>query len=149
MSRQTRQSAILSIIASQEIETQDELVTELRRKGYEITQATISRDIKELGLIKTLTSDNKYKYVTKQFVDAGLSGKLLSVVRETVISVVTAENLVVVKTVGDSAGVVAGAIEQLSIGEVLGILADKNTILIVCETSRDAMTVKEKVNRLL
>lgn len=149
MSRTTRQSAILGIISSKDIETQEELVSELRNQGYDITQATISRDIKELGLIKTLTSDNRYKYVTKQTMDVKLSGKLRNVVRETVISVVTAENLVVVKTIGDSASVVSGAIEQLALSEILGILSDKSTILIVCSTVRDAAVVKQKVNELL
>lgn len=149
MSRTSRQSTILSIIASKDIETQDELVAELRHAGFDITQATISRDIKELGLIKTLTSDNKYKYVTKQAIDVKLSGKLMNVVREAIISVVTAENLVVVKTISDSASAVSGAIEQLALSEVIGVLADKSTILIVCANSVNAQRVKQKINELL
>lgn len=149
MSRTSRQSQILSIITDKDIETQDELVTELRKAGLEVTQATISRDIKELGLIKTLTSDNRYKYVTKQTIDTKLSGKLLNVVREAVISVVTAENMVVVKTISDSAPAVSGAIEQLSLSEAVGILADRHTVLIVCANARDASTVKQKITALL
>ena len=149
MSRTLRQSTILSIITSKDIETQDELVAELRRAGFDITQATISRDIKELGLIKTLSSDNKYKYVTKQAIDPKLSGKLLNVVREAVINVVTAENLVVVKTISDSASAVSGAIEQLAFNEVIGVLADKSTILIVCSNTVSAERVKQKINELL
>ena len=103
MSRASRQSKILSIISSRDIETQDELVSELNYAGYNVTQATISRDIKELGLVKTLTANQKYKYVTKQKIDSSLSGKLLNIVRETVISVITANNLVVIKTLADSA----------------------------------------------
>lgn len=149
MSRTSRQSQILSIITDKDIETQDELVTELRKAGLEVTQATISRDIKELGLIKTLTSNNRYKYVTKQTIDTKLSGKLLNVVREAVISVVTAENMVVVKTISDSAPAVSGAIEQLSLSEAVGILADRHTVLIVCANARDASTVKQKITALL
>ncbi len=149
MSRKSRQSAILSIIASKNIETQDELVAELRREGFEITQATISRDIKELGLIKTLTADNKYKYVTKQAMDAKLSGKLLSVVQEAIISVVTAENLVVVRTIENSASVVAGALEQMAMSETLGVVADKSTVLVVCASARDAVSVQRKINGVL
>ncbi|MCH5156932.1 MAG: arginine repressor [Clostridiales bacterium] len=148
MSRTSRQSEILNIITTKDIETQDELVSELRTAGFDITQATISRDIKELGLIKTLTSDNKYKYVTKQTMDTKLSGKLLNVVREAVISVVTAENMVVVKTISDSAPAVSGAIEQLTLSEAVGILADRHTVLIVCASSRDALTVKQKISEL-
>ena len=149
MSRTSRQSQILSIITSKDIETQDELVSELRMAGFEVTQATISRDIKELGLIKTLTSENRYKYVTKHTIDTKLSGKLLNVVREAVISVVTAENMVVVKTISDSAPAVAGAIEQLSLSEAVGILADRNTVLVISTSTRDAATVKQRIATLL
>ena len=146
MSRSNRQSKILSIIASRDIETQDELVAELRSAGFDITQATISRDIKELGLIKTLTDDNKYKYVTKHTIDAKVPVKLMNVVREAVVSVITAQNLVVVKTISDSAQAVAGAIEQLSIQEAVGILADRSCVLVVCATADDAEIVKGKIN---
>ncbi|MCH5151189.1 MAG: arginine repressor [Clostridiales bacterium] len=149
MSRTSRQSEILSIISSKNIETQDELVAELRLAGFSITQATISRDIKELGLIKTLTADNKYKYVTKQTIDAKLSGKLMTVVREAVISVVTAENLVVIKTISDSASAVSSALEQLTLSEAVGIFSDRSAVLVVCSNARDAETVKRKINELL
>lgn len=148
MSRSARQSKILSIIASRDIETQDELVNELRHAGFAITQATISRDIKELGLIKTLTSDNKYKYVTKNTIDTKVPAKLMNVVREAVISVVAAENLVVVKTVNGSAHAVSEAIEQLSLHEVVGILADRNCVLIVCPNSHDSVAVRSKIDEL-
>lgn len=149
MSRSSRQSEILNIITAKDIETQDELVAELRYAGFEVTQATISRDIKELGLIKTLTADNKYKYVTKQTIDVKLSSKLMNVVREAVISITTAENLVVVKTIGDSASAVSGALEQLSLQQIVGMLADRSTILIVCASVRDAELVKAKILELL
>lgn len=149
MSRASRQSKILSIISAQDIETQDELVVSLQRAGYNVTQATISRDIKELGLIKTLTASGTYKYVTKQRVDSNLSGKLLNIVRETVISVVTANNLCVVKTMTDNASAVSGAIEQLGFDEVVGIVADRSTILIVCNSAKDAGGLSQEINRLL
>lgn len=149
MSRASRQSKILSIIGSRDIETQDELVSSLQKSGYNVTQATISRDIKELGLIKTLTASGKYKYVTKQKVDSNLSGKLLNIVRETVISVVTANNLCVVKTMTDNASAVSGAIEQLGFDEVVGIVADRSTILIVCNSAKDAGSLSQEIHRLL
>lgn len=149
MSRAIRQSRILSIISQYDIETQDELVKRLKDDGFAVTQATISRDIKELGLIKTQTSDNRYKYSTKQTMDVKLSGKLLNVVREAVISVVTAENMVVVKTLNDSASAVAGAFEQLALSEAVGILADRSTILIVCASPRDSEKVHQKINQIL
>ncbi len=149
MSRASRQSKILSIISSRDIETQDELVSELNYAGYNVTQATISRDIKELGLVKTLTANQKYKYVTKQKIDSSLSGKLLNIVRETVISVITANNLVVIKTLADSASAVSGALEQLGLSEVVGMVADRSTVLAVCSTSRNAEIFTQEINRLL
>ena len=146
MSRSARQSKILSIISARDIETQDELVGELRAAGFAITQATISRDIKELGLIKTLTADGKYKYVTKNTIDAKVPVKLMNVVREAVISIVAAGNLVVVKTISDSAHAVSAAFEQMSIPEAVGILADKSTVLIVCANLEDAETVNYKIS---
>lgn len=149
MSRSARQSKILSIISQRNIETQDELVDALRSSGFDVTQATISRDIKELGLLKTQDANGRYKYVTQQRVEVKLSGKLMTVLREAVISVVTAENLVVVKTIADSASAVSGAIEQLSLNKVLGILADKNTVLIVTPSKSDAEKSAQKINELI
>ena len=147
MSRATRQSKILSIISARDIETQEELVNELNYAGFNVTQATVSRDIKELGLLKTLTSDGKYKYVTKQKVDSNLSGKLLNIV--TVISVLPANNIVVVKTLHDSASAVSGALEQLALSEVIGMVADRSTILIVCINSKNAELLTQEINALL
>lgn len=149
MSRSARQSKILDIISQRDVETQDELVNALRRDGFDVTQATVSRDIKELGLIKTQDASGHYKYVTQQRVEVKLSGKLMTVLREAVITVVTAENLVVVKTIADSAQAVSGAIEQLSIDNVLGILADKNTVLIISPNGRDAERIAQRINQLI
>lgn len=149
MSRSARQSKILSIIASNEIETQEDLVSQLRYEGYDVTQATISRDIKELGLIKTLTPSNTYKYSTKQSLDVKLSGKLMSLVREAVLNVVTAENIVVVKTLNESAQAVHSALEQLSFAEVVGSIADRNTIIIVSGNANTAQVLAKKIEMLL
>lgn len=149
MSRTSRQSHILQIITENDIETQEELVEALSLAGYQATQATISRDIKELGLIKTLTPQNTYKYVTKQAVDARISSKLMNVLREAVISIVVAQNLVVVKVIDDSASVVSNALEQLSMPQVVGMVADRNTILVICVNDLNAVEVSSKIQSLL
>lgn len=149
MSRTSRQSHILQIITENDIETQDELVEALSLAGYQTTQATISRDIKELGLIKTQTPQNTYKYVTKQAVDARISSKLMNVLREAVISIVVAQNLVVVKVIDDSASVVSNALEQLSMPQVVGMVADRNTILVICVNDLNAVEVSSKIQSLL
>lgn len=149
MSRSSRQSKILDIISRRNVETQDELVDALRSDGFEVTQATVSRDIKELGLIKTQDADGNYKYVTQQRVEVKISGKLMTILKEAVVSVVTAENLVVIKTIPDSASTVSGAVEQLGLDKILGIFADKSSVLIVCPRASDADTVAFKINQLI
>ena len=103
MTRSARQSKILSLIGANAIDTQEELCNLLRNDGFVVTQATVSRDIKELGLIKVQTADGSYRYATKREVGVLPEGRLLNVFRDAVVSVVAAENLIVVKTVGDSA----------------------------------------------
>ncbi len=149
MTRASRQSKIINIITSRDIETQDELVQELNYAGYNVTQATISRDIKELGLIKTLTSSGRYKYVTKQKADGSLSVKLLNIMRETVISVVTANNLTVIKTIVNAGSTVSTAIEQLNLAEVVGVVSDRGTVLVVCGDNREAEAFAQEINKLL
>ena len=149
MSRSERQSKILSLIATNDVNTQEELVFLLRQEGYKVTQATVSRDIKELGLVKTQTTNGAYRYATKQTVDVRVSNKLLNVVREAILSVVTANNMVVVKTISDSASAVSSALEQILAPDIVGIVADRNTILIICMTDLQATIVATKVKHLV
>lgn len=149
MSRSARQSRILDIIYQKSIETQEELVVALRNSGFDVTQATVSRDIKELGLLKSQDSNGKYRYVTPHRVEARLSNKLMTVLREAVVSILAAGNLVVAKTIADSAHAVASAIEQLALDNILGILADKNTVLIITPDAGVAEEVTQKLNDLL
>lgn len=147
MSRSARQSKILDLIVQRNIETQEELVAALRDDGFDVTQATVSRDVKELGLVKTQDSYGRYCYAAQPKAEK-LSGKLLTVLREAIISVVTAENLAVVRTIANGASAVASAVEQLSLG-VLGILAYNDTVLIVTATAKDAAVVAQKINQLI
>ena len=149
MSRSTRQTKILSLISCFDIDTQEELVDRLKNDGYEVTQATVSRDIKDLGLVKTLSTNGKYKYVTRQAVDNNISSRLLNVFRESVVSIVNAQNLLVIKTIGENASSVATTIKNYAFEEVLGVLSDKNTVLIVCADKENAEVLSDKINRLL
>ena len=104
MARSVRQSKILELISTREIETQDELVECLRNANFDITQATISRDIKELGLIKILSAETgKYKYSLVDSGEQAISNKYISIFKEAVISIKPAQNLVVLKTIPSSA----------------------------------------------
>ena len=117
MARSVRQSKILDLITYNEIETQEELVAKLRALNFDITQATISRDIKELGLIKILSAEtNKYKYAIVDSTEQQASNKYLLLFKESVISVKVAQNLVVIKTLKGMASSVCGLIDKLNIG---------------------------------
>ncbi len=149
MSRNTRQTQILSIIAQKDIETQEELVAELKLAGFTVTQATISRDIKELNLIKTPTATNKYKYVTRMKMDNNASVKCINLLKDTVVSIVVANNLIVAKTMHNSATTVSGIIDQLAIDGVLGVVGSGDSILIVTPDNKAAEFVAGKLNDLL
>ena len=148
-SKKERQDLIIKLISENPVETQGQLTSCLIENGFDVTQATVSRDIKELGLVKSLGANGAYRYTTKQTIESTISTKLLNVVREAILSVVTAGNLVVVKTIGDGASAVSSAIEQILGADVVGMVADRNTILIVCMTEFQANNVANKVNKLL
>ena len=149
MSRSTRQSKILDIISKKEIETQEDLVRELMNNGFNVTQATISRDIKELGLIKTLSENNNYKYTTVKSQDIKISNKFLNVYREAVLTIIVANNMVVVKTLSGSANAVAMVIDQLNFPEKLGTIAGDDTLIVIAQNNSDAEILYEKLSRIV
>ena len=149
MARNSRQSKILEIISTKDIETQDDLVNALREANFDVTQATISRDIKELGLIKILSDNKTYKYAIVGSNVQGLSNKYLSIFKECIISVKNAMNLVVVKVLKGTAGMVSSLIDQLSILQVLGCTYGDDTIMVITNDVEDAFYVKDKLNELL
>ena len=149
MARNSRQSKILELISTQEIETQEELVSALRDAEFDVTQATISRDIKELGLIKILTDSKKYKYAVVNSSVQTLSNKCLNIFKECVISIKSAMNLTIVKVIKGTAGMVCGLIEQLSLAQILGCTYGDDTVLIVTNDQEDAYFVKDKLNTML
>ena len=149
MARNSRQSKILELISLKEIETQEELVSSLKDANFDVTQATISRDIKELGLIKILTDSKKYKYAVVSSTTQALSNKCLNIFKECVISVKSAMNLTIVKVIKGTAGMVSGLIDQLSISQILGCTYGDDTVLIVTTDQEDAYFVRDKLNSLL
>jgi len=149
MARNSRQSKILELISLQEIETQEELVSALRDAEFDVTQATISRDIKELGLIKILTDSKKYKYAVVSSTTQALSNKCLNIFKECIISVKSASNLTIVKAIKGTAGMVSNLIDQLSLSQILGCTYGDDTVLIVTADEEDAYFVKDKLNALL
>lgn len=149
MARNSRQSKILELISTQEIETQEELVSALKNAEFDVTQATISRDIKELGLIKILTDSKKYKYAVVNSQVQALSNKCLNIFKECVISIKSAMNLTIVKVIKGTAGMVSGLIDQLSLSQVMGCTYGDDTVMVISCDEEDAHFVKEKLNSLL
>ena len=149
MARNSRQSKILEIISQNEIETQDELVEELKRAKFDVTQATISRDIKELGLIKIMSESKKYKYAIVSSNTQIISNKSLSILKECVISIKCAMNLVVVKTLSGTSGFVSTVVGQLSIPQVMGCTYGDDTVMVIASDVEDAKIVQAKMLELM
>ena len=131
MARSLRQSKILELISVKEIETQDELAKELKNANFDITQATISRDIKELGLTKILSSSGKYKYAILGNEQQGVSSKYINIFKECVISVKNALNLAVIKTIKGMGGSVASFIDKLNLIDLMGTTFGDDTVLLI------------------
>ncbi|MDP4087744.1 MAG: arginine repressor [Bacillota bacterium] len=144
-----RHAKIIEIINSKEVETQEELAEELKRCGMDVTQATVSRDIKELKLIKVLSNSGKYKYVAITPEQNFLSNKLVNIFSQTVLYVENVENMVIVKTITGSASAAAEAIDSLSFEEIAGTIAGDNTIFIIVRNVEKAQELVKKIKKLL
>jgi len=144
-----RHSKILEIINSQDIETQEELAEELKKSGMNVTQATVSRDIKELKLIKVLANSGKYKYATIMHTESLMSNKLVSIFTQTVIQVENVDNFVIVRTISGSASAAAEAIDSLNFEGVAGTIAGDNTIFVLTRNSEKAQTITQKMKKMI
>lgn len=144
-----RHEALLDIIRNERIDTQEELTAALRAAGFAVTQATVSRDIKELRLIKTLGEDGRYHYAAVKPVQTqALSGKLQTLFRDAVQSVDHACNIVVVKTLGGTAGAVCTAADSMQLPEIVGSIAGDDTMLFVTRTEADAVRLSQTIKEL-
>lgn len=145
----SRHAKILEIIERNEIDTQEELAEELKKSGFNVTQATVSRDIKELRLIKVLTESGKYKYAALREHDTMLSDRLVKIFSESVLSIDYAGNIVVLKTFSGAAGGACEAIDVFDLPEIVGTLAGDDTIFILVRTADQAEHVIEKFKKLM
>ncbi len=149
MARSARQSKILELISTKEIETQEELARELKNANFEITQATISRDIKELGLTKILSSSGKYKYAILGNEQQVVSNKYISIFKECVISVKPALNLAVIKTIKGMAPSVSSFIDKLNLTELMGATYGDDTVMLIFPTTTLANESVATLNQLM
>lgn len=149
MSKIKRQQKLLDLIKQNEIETQEELIALLNSSGYPVTQATVSRDINELQLIKVAGREKKYRYAQVTQSKQIDNGKFLSLFKAAVTSIEPAQNLIVVKTLISNGAPVGATVDSLNIKEVVGCVAGDDTLLIVTKSAADALVVAERLKELL
>ena len=145
-----RQSKILELIDKEPLQTQEEVLERLRESGFQSTQATVSRDIKELSLKKLLTSDGEYRYAPENTeLDGGLMARVEQVFKASVTKIQGAQNIVVVKTLPGMAQAAAYAIDSLKLKNVVGSIAGDDTLFIVAPDTAQADVLCEDLNKLL
>ena len=147
--RYSRQNKIIELITNNEIDTQEKLVTMLRECGYEVTQATISRDIKELQLVKTLSSSGKYKYSVHKSQDLPVSDRFVKIFRETITSIDSSGNIIVVKTLSGCANAAGEAIDTSNFEHIIGSLAGDNTLLLIADDEKNVPEIVDGLNEML
>ncbi len=147
--RYSRQNKILDIINTNEVETQDKLVALLKKNGYKVTQATISRDIKELQLIKTLSPSGKYKYTVGTSSDQPVTDRFIKIFRDTILTVASSGNIIVIKTLTGCANAACEAIDSLNVQNVIGTIAGDNTIFVVVSDPANVPALVSKFNEMI
>jgi len=145
-----RQAKILEIIANKNVETQEQLLAALQAEGFRGTQATISRDIKELRIVKELTSLGTYRYtVSSSDLGNSFSARLNTIFRECVISFDYAQNIIVVRTLPGLASAAGSAIDAMNLSTIVGTLAGDDTVMIVMRDTNAAATLCGEIKSLL
>lgn len=149
MFRTARHAKILELITVKEIETQEELCNELNALNYVVTQATISRDIKELHLFKVAGVEKKYRYAYIKDSEEEISPKMKNLFRDCIVSIKAAQNMVVVKTLTGNGANAGTVVDKLNYSEIVGSVAGDDTLLVVCTDNEAADLVVEKINAFL
>jgi transcriptional regulator of arginine metabolism len=147
--RYSRQNKILDLISNYEIDTQEKLASMLRANGFEVTQATVSRDIKELQLVKVLSSSGKYKYAVGTHKDLPASERFSKIFRETITSFVASGNIVAVKTLSGCGPAAGEAIDSYGIPHIVASVAGDNTIFLLADDQKNVPEILEKFQELL
>ena len=145
----TRHNKILELINKYPITTQEELIEHLRNEGYEVTQSTVSRDIKQLRLTKTLLADGKYRYQASPSAEKGAKNNFQTIFSSSVVSIETAMNIIVVKTFSGMAQAACAALDMMSFEQVVGTLAGEDTIIVVCKDIQEAAACAEEFEQFL
>ncbi len=145
----SRHIKILEIIKEHEIETQEDLAEWLKESGFNITQATVSRDIKELRLIKVLTKDKRYKYASMQQQEHMLSDRLINLFKESVVSIDHSGKIIVLKTLTGAAPAAASAIDAINSTDIVGSIAGDDTIFLLVRENSNLLEVIESFKKMM
>lgn len=146
--KKVRHKQIINIISKYDVETQEELAGYLKEAGFIVTQATVSRDIRELKLSKVSAGKGKQKYVILKQDDGHMEDRFIRVLRDGFVSMDMAQNILVVRTVSGMAMAVAAAIDALKFSEVVGCIAGDDTIMIAVRTIEDTKALMEKLHKM-
>ena len=145
-----RHSRILELIADQAIDTQEGLLEQLKQSGFDVTQATVSRDIRELGIHKVRADNGRYRYVSMQLKqNANMSEKFSTIFTESVKSVDFAQNMVVVKCYSGMANAACAALDSIHWNGVVGTLAGDDTIFVLIRNEERAIELMSELKNLL
>ena len=144
-----RQAKILDLIVKKEIGTQEELTTELERAGFIATQATVSRDIREMKLTKVAMSDGKLRYVAYRKTDDDMREKYIRIFRDGFVSMDNAQNILVIRTVSGMAMAVAAALDHMELPEIVGSIAGDDTIMCAVRSIDDTIVIMNKLRRIV
>ena len=147
--KKNRHAKIVELIEKYDLETQEELAEKLRQDGYDVTQATVSRDIRELKLSKVPLGDGRQKYVLLRESHGEMGEKYVRVLQEGMSSMGMAQSLLVVKTVPGMAMAVAAALDAMHMKEIVGTIAGDDTIMLAVRSGEDAEIVREKIDYVL
>lgn len=144
-----RQALIREIVGKQSIQTQEELAEALRAHGMLVTQATVSRDIKEMHLLKVLADDGNYRYATMEKGNQGMNDRLIRMLADSVVEINSVNNLIVIRTLPGSAHVAAEAVDSLKWPELLGTIAGDNTILVIVRSNDEVETIVRRFRSII
>ena len=147
--KRERHEAVVQLINKYDIETQEELAAYLREEGFDVTQATVSRDIRELHLSKVSAGNGRQKYIILQNDDTKLGDKYIRVLRDGYVSMAMAQNILVIKTVQGMAMAVAAALDAMKFSEIVGCIAGDDTIMAAVKSVEETESVMDKINGIL
>jgi len=144
-----RQSKMLELIRKNEIETQEEILAYLVQEGFSVTQATVSRDIRELKLTKIATTSGKQKYAVLNENSTDMTEKYVRVLKDGYVSMDMAQNILVIKTVSGMANAVCASLDAMNIHEIVGTIAGDDTIMCAIRTTEDTIAIMKKLRKIV